>query len=159
MLAMVLVLSAVEHTLPPLLPFFPGLTLGLANVLVMYTVFFIGGKAAIGLSLLKALFVFLTRGAIAGLLSLSGGVSCVLLVIVLLRIFKDKISYITISVLSAITFNVGQLVAASFIVNLPGVLYYLPVAVLCSVVLGAITGIVLKILLPVLNRADSARLY
>ena len=56
--------------LPGLLP---GKKLGLANIVVMYALFFMGPKQALVLDLLKALFVFLVSGWTAGFLSLCGG--------------------------------------------------------------------------------------
>ena len=56
--ALAMALSFVEGTLviPGLMP---GMKLGLANIVVMYALFFMGGKQALVLDLLKALFVFL----------------------------------------------------------------------------------------------------
>lgn len=70
--ALAMALSFVEGTLvlPGLLP---GMKLGLANIVVMYALFFMGPKQALVLDLLKALFVFLVSGWTAGFLSLCGG--------------------------------------------------------------------------------------
>ena len=64
--ALAMALSFVEGTLviPGLMP---GMKLGLANIVVMYALFFMGGKQALVLDLLKALFVFLVSGWTAGL--------------------------------------------------------------------------------------------
>ena len=74
-LAMALVLSYVENLLPalPFLP--PGVKLGLSHVVIMYCLFFVGAPSAFWIALLKSLFVLLTRGMIAALLSLSGGIA------------------------------------------------------------------------------------
>ena len=63
--ALAMALSFVEGTLviPGLMP---GMKLGLANIVVMYALFFMGGKQALVLDLLKALFVFLVSGWTAG---------------------------------------------------------------------------------------------
>ena len=70
--ALAMALSFVEGTLvlPGLLP---GMKLGLANIVVMYALFFMGPKQALVLDLLKALCVFLVSGWPAGCLSLCGG--------------------------------------------------------------------------------------
>ena len=54
-------LSFIEGTLviPGLAP---GMKLGLANIVVMYALFFMGARQALYLDLLKALFVFLVSG-------------------------------------------------------------------------------------------------
>lgn len=70
--ALAMALSFIEGTLviPGLLP---GMKLGLANIVVMYALFFMGPKQALVLDILKALFVFLVSGWTAGFLSLCGG--------------------------------------------------------------------------------------
>ena len=70
--ALAMALSFIEGTLviPGLAP---GMKLGLANIVVMYALFFMGARQALYLDLLKALFVFLVSGWTAGFLSLCGG--------------------------------------------------------------------------------------
>ena len=70
--ALAMALSFIEGTLtiPGLMP---GMKLGLANIVVMYALFFMGPKQALVLDVLKALFVFLVSGFTAGFLSLCGG--------------------------------------------------------------------------------------
>ena len=70
--ALAMALSFVEGTLviPGLLP---GMKLGLANIVVMYALLFMGPKQALALDLLKAGFVFLVSGPTAGFLSFCGG--------------------------------------------------------------------------------------
>lgn len=47
--------------------------LGLANIVVMYALFFMGPGQALALDLLKAGFVFLVSGPTAGFLSFAEG--------------------------------------------------------------------------------------
>ncbi|MEG2672808.1 MAG: Gx transporter family protein, partial [Ruthenibacterium sp.] len=72
--ALAMVLSFLEGSLVPLLGLPPGVKLGLANVVVMYALFFLGKADAGMLVVLKSAFSFFTRGASAGALSLAGGV-------------------------------------------------------------------------------------
>ena len=148
MLGMVIIITTLEAALPPF-PFLPPhMKPGLANVLVMYCVFFTGRFSAIGLNIGKAVFVFVIRGPMAGVLSFSGGLLSVLLVILLVSVFSEKISYIAISILSAAAHNFGQLLAVGLLVEMPFWFYYLPVLLGTSVVLGTLTGAVLKALVP-----------
>ena len=80
--ALAMALSFIEGTLviPGLLP---GMKLGLANIVVMYALFFMGPKQALVLDILKALFVFLVSGWTAGFLSLCGGLLSLLVAAVL----------------------------------------------------------------------------
>ena len=80
--ALAMALSFLEGTLviPGLAP---GMKLGLANIVVMYALFFMGVRQALYLDLLKALFVFLVSGGTAGFLSLCGGLLSLLVMWVL----------------------------------------------------------------------------
>ena len=151
MLAAAVMLTALESILPPL-PFAPpGIRLGLANVVTMYVLFFIGKKHALMLIILKSVFVMLTRGVIAGILSITGGVLSVS-VIILLSFASKKTSYILLSAAGAMAFNFGQFAAASFILSTNILAIYWPLIIIFGVVLGSITGRVLEIVIPYLSK-------
>lgn len=149
MLTLMIVLSALEHMLPPLPLLPPSVKLGLANIVTMYCVFFVKKTEAIGLNVLKSFFVFLTRGPMAGLLSFCGGMMSIGIIILLVIAFKSKISYITLSISGAVAHNLGQLAAVSFILDVSYLYYYLPVLLVSGVLMGIITGTVLKVIMPV----------
>ena len=80
--ALALIVSYVEFLIP--IPIgIPGVKPGLANIAVMYALFFLGVPQAMTLVVLKAAFVFITRGMVAGALSLSGGATALLIMILL----------------------------------------------------------------------------
>ena len=114
--ALAMALSFVEGTLviPGLMP---GMKLGLANIVVMYALFFMGGKQALVLDLLKALFVFLVSGWTAGFLSLCGGLFSLLVMWVLYYHFPVQPTWFILSVCGALAHNVGQLLGASVILS------------------------------------------
>jgi heptaprenyl diphosphate synthase len=152
MLALMMVLSMLERMIPPL-PFMPpSARLGLANVVVMYAALFLGWKEAFGLNAMKAVFVFLTRGYIAGLLSLSGGMLSVSVIMFVLWVSKDKASCILLSICSSIAHNLGQILAVSAIMGMWQLAYYLPFLLIFGVGLGIITGVILKVIMPAVSR-------
>jgi len=151
MLAIMFVVSALEKMLPPF-PFIPpGASIGLANVAVMYTVFFIGGKEAFALNIMKAGLIALSRGPTAGALSLAGGMLSVCAVVILVRVFSGGISVIILSVISAAAHNMGQLAVFAAIMGISAAMYYFPFLIIVSVFFGIITGIVLNAVLPVIK--------
>jgi heptaprenyl diphosphate synthase len=151
MLALVLALSFLEHMLPPLPMTPPGVNLGLSNIVTMYCVFFWGAGRAFGIAALKSAFVALTRGLVAGFLSLSGGLLSVLITVLLLMLFKRRASYIFTGVCGAVAHNIGQISAASLILS-ENVFYYMPVLIVSGILMGSITGLLLSVLLPVFGR-------
>jgi heptaprenyl diphosphate synthase len=149
MLAVMLALVTLEQMLPPLPLLPPNVKLGLSNVITMYCVFFIGRAQALGLNALKSFFVFLTRGPMAGLLSFSGGMLSILVIILLVSLFKEKISYALTGVAGACSHNLGQYAVVSVILSTPYMVYYLPVLLIAGVATGLLTGTLLRVVLPV----------
>ena len=98
--ALAMALSFIEGTLtiPGLLP---GMKLGLANIVVMYALFFMGPRQALVLDVLKALFVFLVSGFTAGLLSLCGGLLSLLVMWVLYYLLPVRPTWFILSVCGA----------------------------------------------------------
>jgi len=150
--AIAIILSVVENSLPPLPIAVPGVKFGLSNIAVMYVLFFIGRKEAYAVALLKAVFVFATRGWIASVLSLSGGVLSLSVMIVLLMLFKEKISYLILSISGAIFHNMGQLIAVSIVYTNLYLLYFFPVLIITGILAGIITSVLLNVIKPALKR-------
>lgn len=155
--AVALVLSIVENSLPSLslLVPVPGIKLGLSNIAVMYALFFLDKKPAFAIAVLKGLFVVMTRGPVAGLLSFSGGVLSVLVMSLLIFVFKDRISYLALSIFGSIMHNVGQFIVVSFIYNNMYLWVYIPVLLISGVVAGIATSTLLRFILPAFNRLVS----
>lgn len=150
--AISIVLIAVENSLPPIFPALPGIKLGLSNIMVMYTLFFLNRRQALLLALIKAVFVYATRGTVAGILSLSGGLLSLAVMILLLFVFKDKVSYLLLSIFGAIFHNLGQLTAVSLIYTNLYMLAYLPVLLFAGIIAGIATAALLKLILPALKK-------
>ena len=136
--ALAMALSFIEGTLviPGLLP---GMKLGLANIVVMYALFFMGPKQALVLDVLKAFFVFLVSGWTAGFLSLCD--HCPL-----------RPTWFILSVCGALAHNIGQLLGASVILSTAVSLYYAPIMLVLGLVMGMLTSVTLRAMLPALGR-------
>ena len=148
------ILSWLE-SLIPMPTFLVGIKLGLSNIIIMYCLFYMGKKDAFILCVLKSLFAFLTRGVTSGLLSFSGGVISILSMMLVLFIFKDKISMLMVSVIGGIMHNTAQLAVACIITQTLYTLYYYPVLLLFGTIAGILTGIILNTVMPALKRIKS----
>ena len=126
--ALAMALSFLESLLPalPMLP--PGIRLGLSNIVTMYALFALGPVSGYTIAVLKSLFV---------LLSLLPGI---------------RRQYLLLSVFGGAAHNVGQLIAARFIISNQYVWYYLPVLLAAGLLMGAITGMALRVVMPYLDR-------
>lgn len=152
MLGLALALSFLESLLP-VLPFLPvGVKLGLSNIVTMYCLFFLGTKASFTIAFLKSAFVVLMRGPVGGALSLAGGIASVSIMLMLKKI--PSLSNEVLSIAGAISHNVGQLIMAVIILKSVYTIYYLPVMILSGALMGSITGILLRVVLPYLHNAD-----
>jgi len=151
MLAVALTLSFLERMVPPLPMLPPGVSLGLSNIVTMYCVFFIGARWAFGIAALKSAFVVMTRGPVAGCLSLCGGILSLIVIVILLKIFERRMSYIAAGICGAVAHNIGQLSMASLLLGTK-VFFYLPALIVSGVVMGAVTGTTLSVLLPIFHK-------
>ncbi|NLC68393.1 MAG: Gx transporter family protein [Clostridiaceae bacterium] len=148
-----LVLSMIENLIP-LPTAFPGVKLGLANIIVITTIVFLGFKDALVLVALRtAIFSFLTGGLTLFLFSISGGMlSAIAMSIVYYRL-KNTFSIIGISIIGAVTHNIGQLMAAAAIMKDLSVMNYLPVLMLSGIATGSLVGVCSKYLVKALRKS------
>ncbi len=131
----------------------PGIKLGLSNLVTMYCLFFLGKSSAYSISLLKSFFVFLTRGPVGAFLSLCGGFLSISTMTAADSIRGKKLSYAALSIIGAVSHNIGQLIAARFLVN-QFLFYYIPILLISGLVMGILTGTMFGHLIPYLNKID-----
>lgn len=153
--AMALVLTIVENSIPPLIISIPAVKFGLSNIVVMFSLFFIRKRQAYAIAILKAIFAFMTRGVLAGVLSLCGGILSLLVMTLLLVIFKEKISYLLISIFGSLFHNIGQMIAISLIFTNIYMWVYFPVLFIAGIIAGIVTSTLLKFVLPGLKNLVS----
>lgn len=155
--AQALVLSFVENMLPAVPGLPPGAKPGLSNIVTMFTASVLGFKGALLIAVLKAVFAGVTRGGVALVMSLCGGVLSAAVMSFLLALKKNPFGLTGISVLSATAHNAGQLCAACVISGTTKLIAgYGPLLLVFALVAGSITGVMLKILLPAHRKQSAA---
>ena len=138
--AVALIIFTVEAQIPALVPI-PGIKLGLSNIITVFAVFMLGSWEA---ALILAARIFL--GAVfAGnfstiLYSAGGGALAILVTILLKRILTMKQLWVA-GCMGAIAHSIGQMTVAVLITQTPGLLIYLPVMLVCSIITGTFTGL------------------
>lgn len=140
LVSMALVLSYIEHFIPlqMFIPL-PGVKLGLANIVTLMALFFLGTKSAFTILILRCILGSVFGGGISGLaFSLTGGI----LAMTIMYMFKTckGISIYGVSVLGAAAHNIGQILVAVFLMGSVYVIGYLPYLLLVSVFTGLATG-------------------
>ncbi len=138
--ALALTLSYIEGFIPPLPMMPPGAKPGLSNIVVMFAAGHLGLPYALFIALIKGAFALFTRGAVAGAMSLAGGLLSAFVGWFILK--KTDLSYISTGVLCALAHNAGQLFVACHITG-KTILYYAPMLVFFGVCSGIATGLLL----------------
>ena len=152
-----LALSFFERFMLAALPLPPGVKPGLSNVAVLFVLRAFGLPYALSVAVIKAGFTLLLSGFSAAFMSLCGGLCSVLVMFLLCRCKTKGLSYIGISAVSAVVHNLAQLVAASVLIGSSAFRTYLPILLLSGIVFGAVTGVLLNVLLPVLEKFNNER--
>lgn len=138
--AIALTIFMVELQLPALTPI-PGVKLGLANIVTVYAMFAMGPADTACILLVRILLGCFFSGQMMALFySLSGGVLCYLVMLVLHRLVTEKQIWAC-SALGAAAHNLGQIGAAIAITRTPALIYYLPVLMVSGVLAGLFTGL------------------
>lgn len=144
--AIALTIFMVEAQIPALVPI-PGIKLGLANIVTVFTVFALGAGEGTAV-----LFVRIFLGAVfAGnfstiFYSAAGGACAIAVTIVLRKILTRKQLWVA-GCLGAVAHSLGQMAMAVLLTGTPGLLVYLPVMVAVSIVTGAFTGLCAQFLI------------
>lgn len=147
--AAAITLSFLESLIPTSAFMPPGAKAGFSNIATMFVASAMGFFPAITVTFVKAVFVLLTRGATAFFMSLAGGALSTVVMFLLFRFTKT--GYIEIGIISALMHNFGQLIVASIIVADMSVIGYIPVLLISALVTGAVTGTILKAVMPKLK--------
>lgn len=141
------------ETLLPTTPFLPpGIKIGFSNVAVMIAVKNVSFSSALCVSLIKSLFVLVTRGFTAFLLSLSGGIVSTVVVILIFRDKKGRFGCIGAGLIGAETHNTAQICVYSLFIG-EAAFYYLPILLIFGAASGALTGIALYFIEKILKNS------
>ena len=144
--SLMLVFGLIERQFPLPVPV-PGIKLGLANSVLLYSLYMLGIRQSILLMLLKALLSWLIYMNMSAMLySLAGGVLSLLAMILIMRV--KGVSIIGVSAIGAVFFNVGQILMAVAILHTPQLIVtYLPILMLSGVLTGVLTGIIARMVM------------
>ena len=138
--ALALIFSYIEALIP--IPIgIPGVKLGIANIAIIAVIYIIGDGEAIIVNLLRIVLTGILFGNFYSFLfSLAGGMLSVILMILFKKI--KKLSMVGVSIIGGVAHNVGQIVAAVFLMDNAAIAYYLPVLIVAGVVTGIVIGCV-----------------
>ncbi|WP_172256488.1 Gx transporter family protein [Saccharibacillus deserti] len=158
--AVAVVLGIVESMIPLGNFMVPGAKLGLANIMILTCLYFLGGKDTLMLVVLKTLLTAMILGTFSMLLfSLFGAILSFAAMYGLMKISRKRLSLIGISVAGGIAHNIGQLGAAAIVIDSLHIFYYLPVLMIAGVATGIVVGIAVRYLTNSLGRMKMFALF
>ena len=146
--------SFVEYLVPLslLLPL-PGVKLGLANV-VITVLFFFGSPldAALVSAFRIGLSALLFGTPVSFMFSAFGGLLAYLFLWLCRPFFNRFFSFLGVSILSATGHHLGQIIAAVILFDSGVLLTYLPILLLAGMITGGVTGLILNLCTPQLQK-------
>lgn len=136
--ALAMIFSYIESLIPIPLPI-PGIRLGVANIAVLTVLYIVGWREALIINVIRISLTAVLFGNLNSFLfSMAGGMLSMLAMIILKHL---KFSMTGVSVAGGVAHNIGQIVAAIYIMGSSAIIYYLPVLIITGVFTGIIIGI------------------
>ena len=151
MAALALIFSYIEV----LIPFnfgIPGIKLGIANLVIIVALYYLGTRYALLINIIRILIGGLLFSGVFGMLYSMAGALLSMLVMVLVK--KCGLFSVTgVYMAGGVAHNLGQLLVAAFLVSNLKIFVYFPVLVISGVVSGAVIGILAYLVLKKLPAA------
>ena len=146
MAALALIFSYIEV----LIPFnfgIPGIKLGIANLVIIVALYYLGTRYALLINIIRILIGGLLFSGVFGMLYSMAGALLSMLVMVLVK--KCGLFSVTgVSMAGGVAHNLGQLLVAAFIVSNIKVFVYFPVllfsGMICGTVIGCLSYLILR---------------
>lgn len=143
--ALAIIFGYVEFLIPVSLAV-PGTKLGIANIVVLFSLYLLGTGGAALISLVRIVISGLLFGGVFSMLySLAGGL---LSFAVMTILYKNRhISPIGTSIAGGVCHNIGQLCVAAAVMQTPSIFSLFPYLVTIGAITGAINGVLTDIIL------------
>lgn len=150
--AVAVVLSIVESIIPVNLQI-PGAKLGLANIMILTCLYFLRGRDALMLVLLKTIITAFIFGTFSSMLfSLFGSLFSFIMMYLVMKLGRNRVSLIGVSIVGGVGHNFGQITAASIVFQSSNIYYYMPLLLITGLVTGILVGFAVQYLVPSLTK-------
>lgn len=143
MSALMAALAFIFSYIEVLIPFsigIPGIKLGIANLVIIIALYYLGAKYAFTINIIRVLMAgLLFNGLFGALYSLAGALLSMFVMVLLKK--TELFSIIGISMAGGVAHNLGQILVASFLISNIKIFIYFPVLIISGVISGSIIGI------------------
>lgn len=135
----------------------PGVKLGLANLVSIVSLYLLGWRKTIAISLVRVVLTGFTFGNMSMMMYSLAGASLSLLAMIIAR--KTNLFGITgVSIVGGVFHNIGQLIVAALVLESANLFYFLPVLLLAGTLagtaIGLLGGLAVRRLIPVFGEQD-----
>ena len=149
-IALSMVLSFLEHQIPPLVAV-PGVKVGLPNLVMVFMLYKIGWKETAIVSIVRVVLVSMIFGSVVSMAYGLVGATLSLIGMILLKRTK-LFSTIAVSVVGGVLHNIGQIAVACVIMGTGLIVSYLPVLLISGTIAGVVIGFVAGLLVKKLDK-------
>ena len=143
--AVALIFSYVEVLFPVFIAV-PGVKLGIANIVIIIALYYLDGRYALAINVVRVFIAgLLFRGVFGILYSLAGALLSLCTMVLLKR--TERFSVTGVSIAGGVTHNLGQILVAAVVVGNIKVFVYFPVLIISGVISGAVIGVLAQLIL------------
>ena len=143
--AIALTIFMVEAQIPALVPV-PGVKMGLSNIVTVFAVFALGPAEGAAVLFARIFLGAVFAGNFSTIFySAAGGLCAILVTILLKKLLTTKQLWVA-GCFGAIAHSIGQMAMAVLLTGTPGLVLYLPVMIIISILTGCFTGLCAQLL-------------
>ncbi|MCR4637863.1 Gx transporter family protein [Ruminococcus sp.] len=144
--AIALIIFIIELQIPNIIPI-PGVKLGLANIVTVYSVYKYSAKETAAIVIIRVILGAIFGGNIAAIMySMSGALLCLAGMLLIKRIVPLNYIWVS-SILGAILHNTGQMIVAVIVMRSFAVISVYPFLLVSGCIAGAFTGLCAQFLI------------
>lgn len=145
MTSLALIFSYIEVLLP-FNPAIPGIKLGIANLVIIVILYYLGPRYALTVNIIRVLVAgLLFNGLFGAAYSLTGALLSFTVMVLLKK--TGLFSVTGVSIAGGVAHNLGQILVAAFLVSNIKMFVYFPVLIISGVLSGAVIGIISYLIL------------
>lgn len=147
LITLAIVLSYVDSLIHIMLtpPYFK---IGISNIVIIFTMYKIGNKEAWIVSILR---LILSSILFSNLITLLYSFTGAIFSLIIMTILKNQFNKITVSIIGAVSHNIGQILVALIILETAELLLYLPFLIIFGILSGLIIGIIANLTIKHIN--------
>ena len=138
----------------------PGLKLGLANIVTIFAIFFLGYKYMFAIVIARCLLgAVFAGGPVSLVFSLSGALMAAAVMLLMKKGYGKMFSFYGISLAGSAAFNIMQVISAAIILQNTAIFTYLPILMIGGVATGVLTATIFGVFYNKIEKSGIVKRY